>query len=119
MSSQKFKTDSYCVGGRHRSTTKNTVGEITINKKTGKEVKLLAGKCVICNRKKTMIVSDNVIQAEGLGNFFKNLGKISAKAGKKLAKKRNKQPRKSFRFNSKDSYSSRNQIPKSCIINIA
>ena len=38
--------------------------------------------------KKTMIVSDNVIQAEGLGDFFKNLGKISAKAGKKLAKKR-------------------------------
>ena len=36
--------------------------------------------------KKTMIVSDNVIQAEGLGDFFKNLGKISAKAGKKLAK---------------------------------
>ena len=33
-----------------------------------------------------MIVSDNVIQAEGLGSFFKNLGKISAKAGKKLAK---------------------------------
>ena len=29
-----------------------------------------------------MIVSDNTIQAEGLGNFFKNLGKISAKAGK-------------------------------------
>ena len=33
-----------------------------------------------------MIVSDNVIQAEGLGDFFKNLGKIFAKAGKKLAK---------------------------------
>ena len=33
-----------------------------------------------------MIVSDNVIQVEGLGDFFKNLGKISAKAGKKLAK---------------------------------
>ena len=33
-----------------------------------------------------MIVSDNVIQAEGLGDFFKNLGKISAKASKKLAK---------------------------------
>ena len=41
---------------------------------------------MICDRKKTMIVSDNVIQAEGLGSFFKNLGKISAKAGKKLAK---------------------------------
>ena len=86
MSSQKFKTDSYCVGGRHRSSTKNIVGEITINKKTGKEVKLLAGKCVICNRKKTMIVSDNVIQAEGLGDFFKNLGKKGLNASKKMAK---------------------------------
>ena len=86
MSFNKFKTDGYCVGGRHKSGTKNIVGEITINKKTGKEVKLLVGKCVVCNRKKTMIVSDNVIQAEGLGDFFKNLGKISAKAGKKLAK---------------------------------
>ena len=86
MSFQKFKSDSYCVGGRHRSATKNIVGDITINKKSGKEVKLLVGKCVVCDRKKTMIVSDNVIQAEGLGSFFKNLGKISAKAGKKLAK---------------------------------
>ena len=86
MSFQKFKSDSFCVGGRHRSATKNTVGDITINKKSSKEVKLLVGKCVVCDRKKTMIVSDNVIQAEGLGSFFKNLGKISAKAGKKLAK---------------------------------
>ena len=52
MSFQKFKSDSYCVGGRHKSDTKNIVGEITINIKTGKEVKLLVGKCVICNRKK-------------------------------------------------------------------
>ena len=86
MSFQKFKTNSYCVGGRHNSSTSNITGDIIINKKTGKEVKLLVGKCTICNRKKTMIVSDNVIQAEGLGDFFKNLGKISAKAGKKLAK---------------------------------
>ena len=86
MSSQKFKTNSYCVGGRHHSSTSNISGDITINKKTGKEVKLLVGKCVICNRKKTMIVSDNVIQAEGLGDFFKNLGKSSVKVGKKLAK---------------------------------
>ena len=41
---------------------------------------------MICNRKKSMIVSDNTIQAEGLGDFLKNLGKISAEAGKKLAK---------------------------------
>ena len=32
-----------------------------------------------------MIVSDNVIQAEGLGDFFKKLGKVSGKAAKKLA----------------------------------
>ena len=52
MSFQKFKTNSYCVGGRHQSATKKIVGDITINKKTGKEVKLLVGKCVICDRKK-------------------------------------------------------------------
>ena len=43
MNSQKFKSDSYCVGGRHRSATKNIVGEIRNNKKTGREVKLLVG----------------------------------------------------------------------------
>ena len=52
MSFQEFKSDSYCVGGRHRSSTKDIVGDIIINKKTGREFKLLVGKCVICNRKK-------------------------------------------------------------------
>ena len=33
-----------------------------------------------------MIVSDNVIQAEGLGDFFKNLGKKGLNVSKKLAK---------------------------------
>ena len=92
MSVQKFKSDSYCVGGRHRSATRNIVGDITINKKTGKEVKLLVGKCVICDRKKTMIVSDNVIQAEGLGDFFRSLGKVSSRAAKKLATNALKNP---------------------------
>ena len=86
MSFQKFRTNSYCVGGRHRSATKNIVGDISINKKTGNEVKLLVGKCVICDRKKTMIVSDNVIQAEGLGDFFKNLGKKGLNVSKKMSK---------------------------------
>ena len=86
MSFQKFKSSSYCVGGRHISGTKNIVGDISINKKTGKEVKLLLGNCVICDRKKTMIVSDNVIQAEGLGDFFKNLGKKGINVSKKMAK---------------------------------
>ena len=79
MNSQKFKSNSYCVGGKHRSGTKSITGEITFNKKTGKDNKLLVGNCVICDRKKSMIVSDNTIQAEGLGDFFKKLGKVSGK----------------------------------------
>ena len=86
MSFNKFENDSYCVGGRHKSGTKNIVGEIRNNKKTGKEVKLLVGQCMLCDRKKSMIVSDNVIQAEGLGNFFKNLGKKGLNVSKKMAK---------------------------------
>ena len=88
MSSQKlkFETNSYCVGGKHHSGTKNISGEITINKKTNKEIKLLVGKCMVCNRKKSMIVSDNTIKAEGLGSFFKNLGKKGLNVSKKMAK---------------------------------
>ena len=85
MGFQKFKSDSYCVGGRLKSGTKNIVGEITYNKKSGKQIKLLVGKCVICDKRKSMIVSDNVIQAEGLGDFFKNLGKVSSRAAKKIS----------------------------------
>ena len=106
MNSQKFATDSYCVGGRHRSGTKDITGEITVNKKTGKDTKLLVGKCMVCNRKKSMIVSDNVIQAEGLGDFFKNLGKKGLNVSKKDGKKRSIKPRSSSRSNSKNSYSS-------------
>ena len=86
MNSQKFKSDSYCVGGKHRSGTKNITGEVTVNKKTNKQIKLLVGKCVIFDRKKSMIVSDNTIEAEGLGDFFKNLGKKGLNVSKKMAK---------------------------------
>ena len=41
-----------------------------------------------------MTVSDKTIRGEGLGSFFKNLGKISAKAGKKLATNAIKNPAK-------------------------
>ena len=115
MSFNKFKTDGYCVGGRHKSGTKNIVGEITINKKTGKEVKLLVGKCVICDRKKTMIVSDNVIQAEGLGSFFKNLGKISAKAGKKLAKNVLSNPGRALDLTAKIATAAASKSPKTAL----
>ena len=64
MSFQNFKTNSYCVGQKHYSGTKNIVGEITLNKNTGREIKLLVGQGSICNRKKLMIVSDNTIKAK-------------------------------------------------------
>ena len=115
MSFNKFKTDGYCVGGRHKSGTKNIVAEITINKKTGKEVKLLVGKCVICNRKKTMIVSDNVIQAESLGDFFKNLGKNSAKAGKKLAKNVLSNPGRALDLTAKIATAAATKSPKAAL----
>ena len=66
MRCQKFKTKNYCVGAKHYSGTKYIAGEIAIIKKTGKEIKLLVGNCVICDRKKSMIVSDNTIKAEAL-----------------------------------------------------
>ena len=33
MNSQKIENNSYCVGGKHRSGTKNITGETTVNKK--------------------------------------------------------------------------------------
>ena len=86
MSFNKFKIDSYCVGGSHRSATVKIFGDIT-----SKGSKVI-GYCSICNRKKSMTVFDNTVKAEGLGSSFKNLGKISAKAGKKLATNALKNP---------------------------
>ena len=115
MNSQKFKTNSYCVGGKHHSGTENIAGEITINKKTGREVKLLVGKCVICNRKKSMVVSDNTIKAEGLGSFFKNLGKISTKAGKKLAKNVLSNPGRALDLTAKIATAAATKSPKAAL----
>ena len=115
MSFQKFKSDSYCVGGRHKSGTKNIVGDITINKKSGKEVKLLVGKCVVCDRKKTMIVSDNVIQAEDFGDFFKNLGKVSSKAAKKLAKNALKNPSRFLEIGANIATAAATKSPKAAL----
>ena len=81
MTFNKFETNSYCVGGRHISATKNIYGSIT-----SKGNKVLIGHCSICNRKKSMVVSDNTIKAEGLDDFFKNLGKKGLNISKKVAK---------------------------------
>ena len=60
---------------------------------------------MICNKRKSTIVSDNVIQAEGLGDFFKSLGKKGPNLSKN-GKKRIKSPATSLRSNSKNSHSS-------------
>ena len=81
MSFQKFKSDSYCVGGRHRSATVKICGDIT-----NEGSKVLVGFCSKCQRKKSMTVSDNTIEAEGLSDFFKNLGRKGLNVSKKMAK---------------------------------
>ena len=81
MSFNKFENDSYCVGGRHRSATTKIYGNIT-----SKGNKVLIDYCSICNRTKSMTVSDNTIKSEGLDDFFKNLGKKGLNVSKKMAK---------------------------------
>ena len=41
---QKIRTDGYCAGGRHRSATKKSYGDIT-----SKSSKVICGYCSICN----------------------------------------------------------------------
>ena len=84
MSFQKFKSNSYCVGGKHYSQTINIYGDTKYNQKTGKTIKLLIGTCAKCNRKKSQIVSDQTIEAEGLKDFFRGVGKAAKNVGKKI-----------------------------------
>ena len=76
----KFKTNSYCVGGRHYSGTINIRGAIT-----SEGIKMLTGNCVKCKRNNSMTVSDATIDAEGLKDFFKSVGKATVNFGKKVA----------------------------------
>ena len=63
-------TPHNCFGQKHYSATKDIVGDIKTHKKTGKRNKLLVDQKSICNRKKSLIISDNKIVAEGLCDFF-------------------------------------------------
>ena len=76
----KFKTNSYCVGGRNYSVTNNVRGFIT-----SKGTKMLKGNCVKCKRNKSMTVSDATIEAQGLKDFFKSVGRATVNFGKKIA----------------------------------
>ena len=80
---QKFKMDSCCGGGRHRSTSIKIVGDIT-----SKRSNVIFGHCSICNREQCMTVSENTTATENLDDFSKNLGKKRCNCIKKDGKKR-------------------------------
>ena len=46
---------------------------------------MLKDNCVECKRNKSMTVSDGTIEAEGLKDFFKSVGKATVNFGKKVA----------------------------------
>ena len=62
-----------------------------------------------------MTVSDNTIKAEGLGSFFKNLGKISAKAAKKLATNVLKNPGRALEITSNIATAAATKSPKAAL----
>ena len=61
----KFKNKSYCVGGKHYSATTNIRGVLFVENKS-------------------LIVSDQTINGEALGDFFKHLGSAAKNVGKKI-----------------------------------
>ena len=76
---------------------------------------MLIGFCSKCQRKKSMTVSDNTIEAEGLGDFFKSLGKISAKAGKKLPKNVLSNPGRALDLTAKIATAAATKSPKAAL----
>ena len=62
-----------------------------------------------------MIVSDNTIHAEGLSSFFKNLGKISSEAGKKLAKNVVSNPGRALDLTAKIATAAATKSPKAAL----
>ena len=77
---QKFKTNSYCVGGGHVSGT-NNIRNFT----TSKGAIVLKGNCVRCKRNKSMTVSDETMEAEGMKYIFKIVVRATVNFGKKVA----------------------------------
>ena len=82
MSFNRFKNNSYCVGGKHYSPTTSIYGDIRNN-----NVKVLRVTCMMCSRNKSLIVFYRTINREGLGDFFKHLGKAAGSAAKNVGKK--------------------------------
>ena len=47
-------------------------------------IKLLGGTCSTCKKNKSLKVSDQTIQAEGLGDFFRGVEKAAKTVGRKI-----------------------------------
>ena len=69
--------------------------------------------CYVIEKK--TIVSDNVIQAEGLGDFFKNLGKKGLNISKKMAKNVLSNPGRALDITAKIATAAATKSPKSAI----
>ena len=50
-------TKTYCLGGRHYSKTNNTTQYEKVNPRNKKLVKITKGKCSICGRNKSQILT--------------------------------------------------------------
>ena len=59
-----------------------------------------------------MIVSDNTIKAEGLGDFFKNLGKKGLNVSKKMAKNVLKNPSRALDITANNATAAASRNPK-------
>ena len=109
----KYKNDSYWVGGRNRSATLKFYGDLT-----NKGSKVLIGFCSICIRKQSMTVSDNTIKAEGLGSLFKNLRRISAKASRKLLTNVFKKPSRALEIGANVATAASSRSPQAALSTI-
>ena len=91
-----------------------------LQKKTGGDISskasnVLIGYCSFCNRKMSKNVIDNTIQEEGLCSFFKNLGRISAEAGKKIATNVIKNPDRALKKTSNTATTAATKNPKAAV----
>ena len=96
LTSQFFKSNSSCFCGRHVSATKNIVGVITFKETNGIENSLIFEQCWICNRNETKTVILTQFLAEGLGVFYKSVGKKQTRYPRKKVKKGLEKSRKGF-----------------------
>ena len=62
-----------------------------------------------------MTVSDNTIKAEGFGDFFKKLGKVSSRAAKKLASNALKNPARFLEIGANVAAATASRNPKAAL----